>query len=84
MQKVEQVGPDKVKREVTKLRKLVDNLTDKCVEGYVENELLDPEFRVYQPPGVTVRGIKVRFRGLKGVPAHLTVDCAACSPSRSP
>ena len=38
---------------------MVEHLTHKCVEGYVDNKLLAPEFRVYQPPGVKVRGIKV-------------------------
>lgn len=62
--KIEQVGVEKVNREVIKLRKMVEHLTHKCVEGYVDNKLLAPEFRVYQPPGVKVRGIKLTPAGL--------------------
>ena len=58
--KIEAVGVELVNREVANLAKLVRRLADKCVEGYVENSQLEPEFRVYQPPGVKVKGIKVR------------------------
>ena len=60
--KVSEIGHEKVQKEVKHLQKFVQQLTDECVEGYVDNKELDPEFRVYQPPGVKVRGIKVCFR----------------------
>lgn len=62
--KINQIGKEKVDREVAKLHKVVDHLTTKCVDGYVDNNLLDPEFRVYQPPGVKVRGIKLTPAGM--------------------
>jgi len=61
--KIEAVGVEQVNREVAKLAKLVRRLADKCVEGYVENAQLEPEFRVYQPPGVKVKGIKLTAAG---------------------
>jgi hypothetical protein len=63
--KIDEIGRDKVQREVSKLQKLVADLTKECVEGYVDNKLLPPEFRTYQPPGVRVRGIKVFFSNLR-------------------
>ena len=58
---IDKIGKDQVEAEKRQLEELIEHLTDECVEGYVDNSQLDPEFQVYKQPGVKVLGIKVRL-----------------------
>ena len=59
-EKINEIGVDVVESEKAELEKLMQKLTDECVEGYADNSQLDPEFQVYKQPGVKVLGIKVK------------------------
>ena len=56
---IDKIGKSQVETEKRQLEKLIESLTDECIEGYVDNSQLDPEFQVYKQPGVKVLGIKV-------------------------
>ena len=56
---IDKIGKSQVEMEKRQLEKLIESLTDECIEGYVDNSQLDPEFQVYKQPGVKVLGIKV-------------------------
>ena len=58
---IDKIGKNQVEAEKRQLEELIEHLTDECVEGYVDNSQLDPEFQVYKQPGVKVLGIKVRI-----------------------
>ena len=60
-EKIDEIGVEIVEHEKAELEKLMEKLTDECVEGYVDNSQLDPEFQVYKQPGVKVLGIKVKY-----------------------
>jgi len=60
---IDKIGKSQVEAEKQQLEELIENLTDECVEGYVDNSQLDPEFQVYKQPGVKVLGIKLTKNG---------------------
>lgn len=57
--RISHIGEEKIAHDVEKMHKLIDQLTEKCVAGYLPNSQLHPDFRTYQPPGLIVKGIQV-------------------------
>ncbi|CBY18174.1 unnamed protein product [Oikopleura dioica] len=63
--RISHIGEEKIATDVQKMRNLIDQLTKKCVLGYLPNKELQPDFRTYQPPGMIVKGIQLTEEGFK-------------------
>ncbi|CAG5112164.1 Oidioi.mRNA.OKI2018_I69.chr2.g6407.t1.cds [Oikopleura dioica] len=63
--RISHIGEEKIAHDVEKMHTLIDQLTEKCVDGYLPNSQLHPDFRTYQPPGLIVKGIQLTEEGFK-------------------
>lgn len=63
--RISHIGEEIIANDVEQMRKLIDQLTEKCVLGYLPNKELHPDFRTYQPPGILVKGIQLTEEGFK-------------------